>query len=161
MDGVKLPKIKLGLSRAMTLDIINMMANIALAAVLIFSGIITYQSFDFGEVIEYKGKADIVEENAKPGDVINYSINYCKFRSLPAKTERFFFKSDGGRRIKIDSIEGSGSTGCQSVVSQLVVPESITPGKYYLHNESTYRINWIKERTYILESDFVEILPKQ
>jgi hypothetical protein len=93
-------------------------------------------------VINNYASPDLVETATttfKLGEPIAYTLNYCKYTTVPAIVTRTLID---GQIITLSNKNGYLPTGCHTtLVETSVIPDTIAPGEYYLDIVSRYPIN--------------------
>lgn len=86
-------------------------------------------------------RAYVKTQTIKPGDVLTYFVDYCKYTDQPANVFRTFHSVDETRSVPFASITTITVPGCHVVEVPLQTFDTIEPGKYYLLVNVVFQIN--------------------
>ncbi len=95
----------------------------------------------------------------KTGEYLILDADYCKFMALPSTYALQFIEQPSGKVVTIEERFSSNlDTGCHKVDFSVLVPESMTPGKYKVKILLRYKVNPWREVQYSFSSDPFEIV---
>lgn len=87
----------------------------------------------------------------KPGDVLSYQVDYCRYTSASADVIRTLV---GPSIITIVQDTSITDTGCRKIiVTNTVVPSYAPPGKYHLKITVCYRVNPLRNICHNLKTE--------
>jgi len=73
------------------------------------------------------------------GDRISYTIDYCKYTEIQGIVSRSLVD---GFKYNYSDYKSNVSIGCKTViVSDMVIPDYLTPGIYHIETLAEYKIN--------------------
>ena len=91
-----------------------------------------------------------------PGDVLKYTLEYCKYRDTSAIVHRTLL--DGQIIILVDK-PGNLPLGCNTTeVDTTVIPDTINPGRYYLDVSVDYQVNFLRVQRTHYYTDYFQVV---
>lgn len=93
-----------------------------------------------------------------PGDTIRYELDYCKYIDSSPITHRTLVD---GQIITLTSSAGNLPMGCHQTERDVMIPETINPGKYYLNVEIDYQVNPVRTESTHYYTDYFQVVPKR
>lgn len=131
--------------------------------VMVFSLFLVVMSwlFDPTEVLKTNGNIDIKTESVLPGEIVEYETSFCKLKDIRAESTRFIYTEDNVQGLEVDETSRNSPVGCITRTNTFRVPEDAQPGKWYLRITSVYRINPLKEKEYVSQSNLFEIRERE
>lgn len=123
---------------------------------LLFMPVKTFVVNDF----TYEHPIHIETPVVHPGDVIRYQLNYCKFTHVvpTAKSQLI-----DGQIIPLtpESSPGSGlPIGCHVTEREVMIPDTVNPGRYYLNRELDYRVNSVRTEQVYYYTDYFDVVKR-
>lgn len=97
--------------------------------------------FPYKTVVFSEPKFPVINKTIKQGKILTYTSNYCKYTSLPAKTNRTFVN---GLIYSTPEMFTNRERGCHSVNIGIIIPAELPPGVYHIENTYSYRVNPIR-----------------
>lgn len=94
-----------------------------------------------------------------PGDVLKYTFDYCKFFDGVPTSERQLVD---GQIIPLTN-EVKNATlpmGCHTTERDVVIPETVNPGKYYLNVKLHYQVNALRSEEVDYYTDYFQVVPR-
>ena len=108
-------------------------------------------------VVKNPNHVHVLKNHYHRGEHISYVLDFCKSRRIPGKIYRSLVN---GIQVTYTPIESDLPAGCrQATISDLKVPEFITPGIYHIEGAGVYEINPLREYRNEWRSNDFEILP--
>ena len=98
----------------------------------------------------YKMSAKTVEAN----NVISYTADYCKFLPFSASVNRTLVNESV---LFLPETPTNLATGCHKISVPILIPANAPPGTYHLRIALTYKVNFLREQTYVIESEPFEV----
>lgn len=125
-----------------------------LTFIMAFGTIISFvflSTYDF-KTIEVEQPLPVFDKTIKPGGVIHYGINYCRYVDSPTTLTRELIGDT--TTITLPSFVSRFEVGCGNTTSSTTtIPLHTPPGEYYLHLTLTNRVNAFQEKTQIVRSE--------
>lgn len=100
----------------------------------------------------------ILNEVVRPGESLQYELDYCKYTSVTGVIHRSFID---GQIITLQDSFGKLPTGChKTILKTAVVPETINPGRYYLDVTADYPVNILRTVSIHYRTAYFVVVPK-
>lgn len=97
---------------------------------------------------------EVLTPTVKPGDMMVYHVDYCKYTELPAFVNRSFV--DGIKFTELLTLS-SNPSGCHELFATLLVP-NIPPSTYYIKTVYQYKVNPIRTITIEATSSAFQVI---
>jgi len=106
-------------------------------------------------IITVKSPIHVISKTVKPGGLLVYEVEYCKYMSLPAivtmqliDMEIHFFPA----------ITVNLPKGCTKSIRRQELPMRLAPDFYHLHISSTYQPNPLRSITYDWDTELFQVM---
>jgi len=99
----------------------------------------------------------VITPFVKPGDVLIYQVDSCKFRAAPARVVRRFV-DEAGTRYPQPPEDSNVIKGCSLSRIPVAVPFNMSTGKWYIDIETTYQVNPFRSEYYHFRTDYFNIV---
>lgn len=104
----------------------------------------------------YNAPLPLVKTKIKPGDTLEYLIDYCKHLSISGTVKRSLINTT---LVQYSETEAAAPPGCKKGIRVgIPLPLYLTPGKYKLVTRIDYKTSILHTETYIFETQEFEIL---
>ena len=113
-----------------------------------------YLAFWPVEVFELNSQITVDKDVYAPGDVVIYTIDYCKHRDLQAQIG---FNLVDTIIIPYAYTETNIPCGCNVIEGFMIIPTYAPEGTFYFQINSKYNVNFLKEVEYTFKTVEFEI----
>lgn len=117
-------------------------------------GVIAFWLFWPYKVFELKSPITVDKKNYNAGDTLTYTVDYCKYKSLPATLYRSYVD---GVIYNIASIVANNPTGCHVTHPTTLVP-NLPSGVYFIRLVFVYQVNPLRTITKTIETEPFNII---
>lgn len=95
-----------------------------------------------------------------PGDILRYELDYCKFTNITPSSKSQLID---GQIIPLTPPTGAQSglpVGCHKTVREVVIPETVNPGRYYYNKELDYQVNVFRVEEVHYYTEYFQVVDK-
>lgn len=114
-----------------------------------------WQFADYKPIVFNNIPFPVSKTQFKNGDTLSYTVDYCKHIAMDSLVTREFVNQVV---YVTPSIFSNVPLGCNRVVAEIVIPESLYDGTYQLKIHYAYKVNPIRTVTVTAESQTFEIV---
>lgn len=100
----------------------------------------------------------IINTQVRAGDVLYYQADLCKYADTPAYVNRLI---SGQVSYSLPETTNHIVAGCGQSIVGVKIPEFIQPGKYVLHLDIRYEVNFIRHEDYHLLTQQFEVMGEE
>jgi hypothetical protein len=101
------------------------------------------------------------DKQVRPGEVLVYQIDYCKYTDKQAAVTRSLKNEKTTAPYPLLAATNNVATGCRkATVRNLIIPDGVEPGFYTLELSVSYQLNPLRVATVRHRSERFEVLPK-
>lgn len=97
----------------------------------------------------------VVNHQLKAGSTLYYEANVCKYADSPAYVNRLI---SGQVNYSLPETTNHIPPGCAKSIVGVMIPSFVQPGKYILHLDIRYEVNFIRHENYHLTTEQFEVL---
>jgi hypothetical protein len=126
-----------------SLHILSVLIFIGLFIGYFFVGLIAYWLFwPYQTLVVNTNPAEVVTPYVERGQYLQYILDFCKYSNAPVTVHRTL---DDGQIVFLQDTEGQLPLGCRSTISSnVIIPQTINTGVYYLNVTADYQVNPIR-----------------
>lgn len=136
--------------------ILNYISVLTLIASLGFVLTYTYwQVYPYKTLEINKTPMEVVTKKVKPGGVLVYKVDYCKFTDETATITKAFID---GVIYNMPAVEGIFPRGCGVNVVAVTIPHELPAGVYEIAQKWTYPVNPIRRNATLAKTEPFEVL---
>lgn len=129
---------------------LSTLSGIAFIFLILFWLIYPYKTITFNSV-EFPINKTVV----KQGGTISYSVDYCKYINSPATVTRSFINA---LIYVTPSTINERPMGCNVLNIQVVVPQELPPGNYYMQMNYQYQVNPIRKISILHNTEEFQVI---
>lgn len=149
-----------------TQTLANAASGIAIVSALFLTGLVTYwANHNYKWIKYYNTPFPIITKEVKPGEVLIYDVEYCRFNDRQATFSKDIISVDGSVGITLPSYESSFGQNCNGAetpdvvrVASTIIPEQLPPGLYIMKMTVEQQQNPIRTDSFSVQTEPFEIV---
>lgn len=106
------------------------------------------------QVLVLKTPIHVVTKTLKPGGLLIYEVEYCKYMNLPAQVTRQLIDTEVHFFPPVTS---NLPVGCSKSRRTQELPTLLASDYYHLHITNTYQVNPLRTMTYSWDTEVFEV----
>jgi hypothetical protein len=144
------------MSHSRKMNLLGIMSIITLVLAGLLVVLFSYWSFYPYDPLTIN-KVEVLNTNSKvvQGEILILKLNYTKRNDVPGLGVRSFVD---GIIYQTPSAPGMLPVGTNTVIREVLVPESLPPGEYYLHNLVLFKVNPVKTISEVWDTPKFDVL---